>query len=62
MKKIFLLFIVLFITFASCDDGFERVNTDPNNPIAVEPDLLLANASILTSNINYSTAISGDQG
>ena len=46
MKKIkFLLALVILgqaLTFTSCDGDFEETNTDPNNPVSVPAELLLA--------------------
>ncbi len=33
--------LVIVLLFASCSDSFLDVNTDPNNPTAVSPDLIL---------------------
>ena len=33
--------LVIALLFASCSDSFLDVNTDPNNPTAVSPDLIL---------------------
>ena len=43
MKKtlIYILLPVLFLMINACDDNFEDINTDPNNPTDVSPDLLL---------------------
>lgn len=52
MKKILkytsLLFAILFIV--SCDK-FLDVNEDPNNPVAVTPDLVLPTAQVYTANL-----------
>ena len=44
MKKVFFP-IIVFITFAiaGCDKDFEAINTNPNNPEVVSPDLLMVN-------------------
>ncbi|MBU2939368.1 SusD/RagB family nutrient-binding outer membrane lipoprotein [Lacinutrix sp. C3R15] len=46
MKKIkYLLALVILgqaLTFTSCDGDFEETNTDPNNPVSVPSELLLA--------------------
>ena len=48
MKKIYyvLSLFLLFggLTLHSCTGEFEEINTDPNNPIAISPALLLPNA------------------
>ncbi len=47
MKKIF-IYILLVTTLVSCDDWLD-VNTDPNNPTEVSPDLMLPAALDYTS-------------
>lgn len=44
MKKIYLylLPLLVFLHITSCDDGFEEINKDPNNPTAVPTSYLLA--------------------
>ncbi len=48
MKKIYYLFSICIgmglLSTQSCTEGFEELNTDPNNPIAISPALLLPNA------------------
>ena len=43
MKKIFLTIkmLVVVLLFASCTEDYLDVNTDPNNPLSVSPDLIL---------------------
>lgn len=39
MKNIILLFVLIF--FVGCTSDFEEINTNPNNPVDVQADLLL---------------------
>lgn len=42
MKKIIILIIIpIFVCITACEDNFQEINTDPNNPIEVSPSLLL---------------------
>lgn len=43
--------LVLFIILGSCSDNYLDINTDPNNPVTVSPDLILPVA------LNYSNII-----
>lgn len=40
-KFISIKLLVLFIVLGSCSDSYLDVNTDPNNPVTVTPDLIL---------------------
>lgn len=64
MRKISILsvFAFLLIFATSCDKDFETINTDPNNPIAIESGLLMADALRNTTNVMYSTFVGGDMG
>jgi Starch-binding associating with outer membrane len=63
MKKIsiFLLTVISIMTF-SCDNEFDKVNTDPNNPLAVPAHLLLASTIRQTQNATYNIQQGGDMG
>jgi len=43
--------LIIFLLFASCSDDFLDVNTDPNNPETVSPDLVLPVAQSYSANI-----------
>lgn len=62
MKKVFITLFAALLTLSSCDEGFEKLNTDPNNPTSVDPNLLVANSAIITANVSYSTFNGADQG
>ncbi len=64
MKKIQLLLLLVlgFGITTSCDQGFEELNTNPNDPIAVPSGLLVADVVRNTGNILYSTFVGGDMG
>lgn len=63
MKKISIIFIAVFsLFFANCDNEFEKVNTDPNNPLAIPSHLLLGNILRINQNIVYGMQQGGDMG
>lgn len=63
MKKISILFITVLSLFAvSCDNNFEEVNTDPNNPVQVPAHLLLGNIIRVKQNTLYGMQQGGDMG
>ncbi|KAA1243024.1 SusD/RagB family nutrient-binding outer membrane lipoprotein [Aquimarina sp. RZ0] len=51
MKTIVSIFIsvVFLLTFASCDEGFEELNEDPNSVGQLEPDVKLTNTLLRTA-------------
>lgn len=55
-----LLFSLLFLV--SCDNGFETMNQDPNNPRAVPSSLLITGIVRGAQNESYSTFTGGDMG
>jgi len=63
MKKLSILFITVLSLFAvSCDNNFEEVNTDPNQPTAVPAHLLLGNIIRVNQNTIYGMQQGGDMG
>jgi len=60
-KIITILFFSLLVT-VGCDNDFEGLNTDPNNPIAVPSDLLIPGIVRAAQNESYSTFTGGDMG
>ena len=64
MKNIKLILIALLSLslFTGCDQDFEELNTDPNNPTAVPAHLLLGYSQRNHLNIIYSTFRGGDMG
>jgi hypothetical protein len=65
MKKItyilpMLVVGILFLT--ACDNGFEEVNKNPNEPTVVPSELLLGDITRITGNTLYSTFVGGDMG
>lgn len=61
MKKISLLILIIsIIVTVSCTGDFEKINTDPNNPLSVRADLLLAGTIRSTQNASYQ--MFGDNG
>ncbi|MCE2894830.1 MAG: SusD/RagB family nutrient-binding outer membrane lipoprotein [Flammeovirgaceae bacterium] len=49
LKK-FIVALVAVFTVVSCDEGFEKINTNPNVPTTVTPDLLLS--GVIRNTIN----------
>lgn len=63
MKKISILFIAFLSVFAvSCDNNYEEVNTDPNQPVKVPAHLLLGNIIRVNQNTLYGMQQGGDMG
>lgn len=61
LKYILSLSLVVFFA-ASCDEGFEELNTNPNDPVAVPSGLLIADVARSATNNLYSTFVGGDMG
>lgn len=51
-KIISILILGLFFV-TSCDKGFEELNTNPNDPVEIPSDLLLADVVRVTGNVMY---------
>lgn len=64
MRKILLLSVFFIgMTFSiGCDNGFEDLNTNPNDPITVPSGLLIADVVFNAGNSLYSTFVGGDMG
>lgn len=64
MRKILLMTAVAIgLTFsAGCDQGFEELNTNPNDPTTVPSGLLIADVVFNAGNTLYSTFVGGDMG
>jgi hypothetical protein len=64
MKRFKIITILLFSLLVSvgCDDNFEEINTDPNNPTSVPSDLLITGIARGAQNRSYSTFVGGDMG
>lgn len=73
MKLKFLLLFSSLLSFFSCTQDFEEINTNPNNPLKVAPDYLLTSSLLETMNLfggsmnrevffNYTHHFSGFQG
>jgi hypothetical protein len=51
MKKIFFLIIVFIsVVISGCNKDFEAINTNPNNPEVINPELLMVN--IIRGSVN----------
>ncbi|MDV7185764.1 SusD/RagB family nutrient-binding outer membrane lipoprotein [Lutibacter sp. TH_r2] len=61
-KIITILFLSLLVTTVSCDNDFEEINTDPNNPTTVPSSLLIPGIARAAQNRSYSTFTGGDMG
>lgn len=73
MKPRFLFLFICLLSFFSCTQDFEALNTNPNNTAKVEPDFLLTSSILETMNLyggemnrvvffNYTHHFSGFQG
>jgi Starch-binding associating with outer membrane len=63
MKKISILFLsILGLIVTGCDNKFEEINTDPNNPLKVPAHLLLGNIVRVNQNTIYGMQQGGDMG
>jgi hypothetical protein len=60
--KIIIVGLLGLLLFAGCDKGFESVNQNPNDPIAVPSGLLTADIVRIAMNSSYSTFVGGDMG
>lgn len=62
LKKTWLLVLLVAFGTAGCDQGFEELNENPNDPVTVPSGLLTADVVRNTSNILYSMFVGGDMG
>lgn len=65
MKKIKILIttaILGLLFFTGCDNGFEEVNTNPNDALAVPSELLIVDIARNAGNIMYSSFVGMDMG
>ena len=66
MKKIInkytILISFLAVIVMGCDNGFEEMNTNPNSPNTVSPNLLLGQVTYNMADLMYSTFNGGDMG
>lgn len=60
--KYFLLAFVLIFTIQACDQGFEDLNKNPNDPLSVPSELLTADIVRSAANNLYTTFLGGDMG
>jgi hypothetical protein len=60
--KIFLFAFLSFVLITSCDEGFEELNTDPNNPVEVPAHLLLSQTQSTHMNMMYGMGRGADMG
>ena len=61
-NKIYLFLFIGLLFLSSCDEGFEEMNKDPNNPTSVPADLLIPGITTAAMNQMYSTFVGGDMG
>src|SRR5688572_27419638 len=63
LKHIKYLFAgALLVTAAGCDHDFEEINTNPNDPIEVPGELLMADIERNAMNTLYNIQIGGEMG
>ncbi len=60
--KIFLFAFLSLVLITSCDEGFEELNTDPNNPTEVPAHLLLSQTQSTHMNMMYGMGRGADMG
>lgn len=61
MKKHIYILAIFAIIFASCTTDFEEINTNPNAPVAVQPNLLLRQVLYnFGENMSYEGFVAGD--
>ena len=58
----YILFLSVVFTLISCDEDYLDVNTDPNNPTSVSPELALPVAQIYTASSIYSNRYTNNLG
>lgn len=62
MKKISIfLLVIMGFSFVSCDQDFEKINEDPNNPTKVPAHLLIANTIKLNQDVLYGLTASTNE-
>lgn len=62
MKKILFILVGFLIVLGSCDEQFEEINVDPNNPVAIPSSLLLGDVIRVANNLNYWSFTGSDMG
>ncbi|MDA3952933.1 MAG: SusD/RagB family nutrient-binding outer membrane lipoprotein [Bacteroidales bacterium] len=62
IKNIILTAILGLLLFAGCDDGFEEINTNPNDATVVPSGSLIADVARNAGNILYSSFVGLDMG
>ena len=61
MKKFIYIFAILGVNFISCTKDFEEINTNPNAPVFVQPNLLLRQVIYdFGENMSYEGFVAGD--
>ena len=61
MKKFIYIFAILGVNFISCTKDFEEINTNPNAPVFVQPNLLLIQVIYdFGENMSYEGFVAGD--
>ncbi|MFT6748215.1 MAG: hypothetical protein ACJAQ1_000118 [Flavobacterium sp.] len=61
MKKIIYTIAIFAFTFASCTKDFEDINTNPNAPVSVQPNLLLRQVIYdFGENMSFEGFVAGD--
>jgi hypothetical protein len=61
INKLTLLSLMVFVGFG-CDNGFEELNENPNEPAEVSSGLLMADALFRAGNRMHTTFVGGDMG
>ena len=61
-NKIYLFLFIGLLFLSSCDNGFEEMNKDPNNPTSVPADLMIPGITTAAMNNMYWSFVGGDMG
>ncbi len=62
ISKMYWILLLAVGMISSCDNGFEELNSNPNDPAMVPSKLVLTNVIRMTQNIMNSTFVGGDMG
>ena len=61
-NKFYIFLFIGLLILSSCDNGFEEMNTDPNNPTSIPAELLIPGITTRAMNNMYTTFVNGDMG
>jgi len=61
-NKFYIFLFIGLLLLSSCDNGFEEMNQDPNNPTSVPAELMIPGIATSAMNNMYTTFVGGDMG